>query len=182
MASGIEAELGSEAASPLANRYYSEVLSMPCSLSVCAECFAGPLAFPLIHVHWREEHPDISVWRTTKPNRDPYALKIATDMSVRVKFWREGIVAVQMMLSRAVGIVADATVAQLNKVVKSGRLHCSCGDPSIPDVSQLTWADLVSHHLVVDACAVPEHILKSLSPVFHVQQAVFWSCTREIAR
>ncbi|RPD58225.1 hypothetical protein L227DRAFT_191411 [Lentinus tigrinus ALCF2SS1-6] len=95
--SGIEAELGSESARQLTDRSYIDILSMPCALFTCTVCFEEPLAYPDIHAHWREEHPDISVWRKS----DLLFLqssKVGKDICERVDFWPQGLAVGQVIL------------------------------------------------------------------------------------
>ncbi|RDX40624.1 hypothetical protein OH76DRAFT_1412844 [Lentinus brumalis] len=55
-------ERGEEAARALkAKNDLEETLSMPYALFICTECGEAPLAYPDIHIHWREQHPDIPV-------------------------------------------------------------------------------------------------------------------------
>ena len=42
------------------------------------------------------------------------------------------------------GISLDTTQSVLNEWVRTGRLYCVCGDPSLPLPTELNWIDLVS--------------------------------------
>ena len=163
---------------------------MPFALFCCTLCGEAPLPYPEIHVHWREQHMDISVCKpddafddvepesqshsgseaiseseerhhesgsegdlrspTSSEFREYYAASKQRRFEMRCPYWveldAEGWEAQQVILDAA-GIPEDTWVSDLTQLVSSGRLYCACGNPEIPDPSQLTWADFVSPRL-----------------------------------
>ena len=97
------------------------------------------LPFADIHAHFREAHPQCSWFRlegrfSSSPSaiHRPYAI---TDVG-------RGILG-------AVGISCDTPQSALDEYVRSGRLYCACGDPTMPPPEKLDWIKLVriSYHL-----------------------------------
>ena len=102
------------------------------ALFTCAGCDTIPLEFPSIHSHWREEHPNESLWRSSTRWDE-----------VNVRWWEQGGEVVHAIL-RALGLPKKTDMVRLNTLLQSGRLYCGCGDPRLPSPEEMDWAMLVS--------------------------------------
>ncbi|KAM5540082.1 hypothetical protein V8D89_006222, partial [Ganoderma adspersum] len=113
-------------------------LVRPDALFVCKECGArGPgMPWPEIHGHWREKHPHLSFWARKwigRPGERP-----------KVRLWKDGREVVRAILDE-VGMKMGLGRARLDRLVRTGRLYCACGDPEMPFPRDLTWVKFVDH-------------------------------------
>ena len=116
-----------------------DVVQRPTALFHCGGCGDCPYGWPEINAHWREKHPDESVWIGLGEGRKPQYKAGVWEAGVDVA---EGIVAV--LIEQGLG-KWDRTKTRLDKLIKEGRVFCACGDPTMatPD-NGLNWATLVS--------------------------------------
>ncbi|KAI0350299.1 hypothetical protein OH77DRAFT_1087407 [Trametes cingulata] len=129
-----------------------EAVEHPKALYVCRECDDDariPRGFPDIHGHWRKAHPDASIW---VPEEDaPSGHR--PSKGIKLGPWREGQELVPRILAAA-GFGRESeeeterktpSVAELEELLKSGRLFCACGDPALPPPEELSWVTFVHH-------------------------------------
>ncbi|KAI1789113.1 hypothetical protein LXA43DRAFT_1022571, partial [Ganoderma leucocontextum] len=111
-------------------------LARPDALFVCKECGARALPWPEIHGHWCERHPEESFWGRKLlglPGERPKA-----------RLWKDGREVARAILDE-IGLKTGTERARMDRLVRTGRLYCACGDPALPPPEDLTWAKLVHH-------------------------------------
>ncbi|RDX47722.1 hypothetical protein OH76DRAFT_709802 [Lentinus brumalis] len=125
-------------------------LAKATSLFICHHC---PLNTSLsardICTHWRTEHPQLKwndAWppnehedRRKRPSEWPKKLPWVSAMSRVEKPAKEALA--------ALGLAEDTSHAELDRLVRTGRLVCGCGDPTLPPPQESSWGTLLSHVL-----------------------------------
>ncbi len=106
-------------------------LKWPNALYFCPECAKTALPWPDINVHWREEHPEETIWAIHAWHRP------------KVKWWRAGEDVAHRILD-VLRLSRTTPMYQLNEYIEKGRLYCNCGDPSWGPANRQAWAELVS--------------------------------------
>ncbi|KAI0688476.1 hypothetical protein C8T65DRAFT_767934 [Cerioporus squamosus] len=92
----------------------TESLALPIAMFACTKCDeCVALPWPDINAHWRTAHPRESIW-----------LSYDSD------------------LKSAGGRRAGLALTELDDAVRTGKLYCSCGDPSLDHPKKLSWAKL----------------------------------------
>ena len=106
---------------------------------VCEACGEEGLSWSRMHGHWRRCHSDMPFFDTKKTWLDWHSKAPA-------RYWQEGEKTVMRILSAlGYGFGVPTTIAELDSLIKDGRLYCACGDPSLERPPELTWATLVSN-------------------------------------
>ncbi|KAM5540000.1 hypothetical protein V8D89_006332 [Ganoderma adspersum] len=107
-----------------------------------------PPAWPEINAHWREKHPEESVWVRLRGGRKEYKAGV----------WEAGVDVSERMLAVLVDQKLgkwDRNKERLDALIKEGRLFCACGDPTMATPEKgLNWAALGKHvfiHLSMNA-------------------------------
>lgn len=141
------AELESLSADDALSRHYA--------LFECEEqydvCNTGIVAFEELHSHWRMAHPQ-TAWGTAGPPQLHVAPGTPAKLLTRIRCRGSYRVGGEML--DAVRLPRNTPRAVLDELVKSGRLYCACGDPSMPPPAELDWLTLVS--------SVRRHLFKML--------------------
>ena len=118
-----------------------EALRHPTALFRCGGCSDYAYAWPRINGHWRERHPDESVWTTRKEDEE-----VETVFNAEV--WEEGMELAERILTTLIdqGLQKnDRDGPHLDDLIQEGRVFCPCGDPTMATpVEGLNWAALVS--------------------------------------
>ncbi|PIL34387.1 hypothetical protein GSI_03162 [Ganoderma sinense ZZ0214-1] len=141
-----------------------DVALRPTALFQCAECGDFPHGWPEINAHWREKHPDESVWIISGHGREEYKAGV----------WEEGVDVAEMVLAVLVeqGLgKRDRNKTRLDELIEEGCVFCACGDPTMatPD-NGLNWASLVKH--------VFSHLKENARRILTPPQT---ACTGEVA-
>ncbi|EIW52704.1 uncharacterized protein TRAVEDRAFT_53145 [Trametes versicolor FP-101664 SS1] len=101
------------------------------------------LTFEALHDHWRVQHPMLE-WGAQDYSVAPPGpvswgyiqsageFPIGTGMDGKV-------------VLEAAGLPHDTPMEVLTELVRSGRLYCSCGDPTLPPPEQLDWPTFIAH-------------------------------------
>ncbi|RPD58196.1 hypothetical protein L226DRAFT_142665 [Lentinus tigrinus ALCF2SS1-7] len=117
------------------NSNKSVLLERPIAMFTCDKCDKdAEFPWPDINVHWCTAHPHDSIW--------------ARNNVLNLSWWRDGARTAEEIVY-ATGLEAMA-ILSLDLAVKTGRLYCSCGDPSLEQPEKLNWAKLVRHVLEHD--------------------------------
>ncbi|RPD73004.1 hypothetical protein L226DRAFT_536838 [Lentinus tigrinus ALCF2SS1-7] len=117
----------------------------------CTSCGERALPWSKVNVHWHERHPDIHFFDDGGWPRK----------KLHVRFWEEGHQTVQKILA-VLRFGSQTSAAHLDSLVKSGRLYCACGDPSLELPDELIWAKLVKHlhvHLEMNYAFKNTHLM-----------------------
>ena len=116
-----------------------DILRHPTALFRCGDCGDYPYAWPRINGHWRERHPDESVW-TARGGEDEQAFN--------AEVWEDGMEVAERILEVLIEQCLrnrDRDRPHLDGLIREGRVFCKCGDPRMETPEQgLNWAGLVS--------------------------------------
>ncbi|KAH9895869.1 hypothetical protein C8Q73DRAFT_689832 [Cubamyces lactineus] len=109
-----------------------ELLTRHYALFGCMQPFCpGYFTIEEVHAHWRETHPDVEWGARTESHR--FLVKC------------DGEYALGGEILDAAGLPRDTPISTLTELIQSGRLYCSCGDPSLPPPEELSWPKLFKH-------------------------------------
>ncbi|KAI0327467.1 hypothetical protein GY45DRAFT_1308667 [Cubamyces sp. BRFM 1775] len=98
----------------------------------CLQPFCpGYFTLEEMHAHWRVTHPELEWGVRTESHR--FLVKC------------DGEYALGGEILDAVGLPRDTSIGILTELIQSGRLYCSCGDPSLPPPEELSWPKLFKH-------------------------------------
>ncbi|KAI0702400.1 hypothetical protein C8T65DRAFT_264045 [Cerioporus squamosus] len=110
----------------------TESLALPIAMFACTKCDeCVALPWPDINAHWRTAHPRESIW-------------LSYDSDLKVSWWEEGVRVAKQILD-ALPSLRGLALTELDDAVRTGKLYCSCGDPSLDHPKKLSWAKLVHH-------------------------------------
>ncbi len=122
-----------------------DALSRHYALFECEEqydvCNTGIITFEELHAHWRTAHPK-TAWGTAGPPQLHVAPGTPAKLLTRIRCRGSYRVGGEML--DAVRLPRNSPRAVLDELVKSARLYCACGDPSMPPPGDLDWLKLVS--------------------------------------
>ena len=121
----------------LRNAPADKLLQHPMAVFQCSLCSQEDhemFAYPELHEHWRETHPD-QPW-----SQDEFC---NGKRRVTPMVFIETASLVGAILN-AIGLSENLTLSELTALVQSGRLYCACGDPSLPLPTELSWVKLAS--------------------------------------
>ncbi|KAI0702385.1 hypothetical protein C8T65DRAFT_741546 [Cerioporus squamosus] len=105
----------------------------------CCQCGAGPCPYPDIHSHWRDKHPDKSIYASSH--------RLRGDVLLNIRLCQGSYDLAQRILD-TIGLRRDTERDLLDDLLCSGRLYCSCGDPFMDAPEDLFWSDFVWHVFV----------------------------------
>ena len=117
-------------------RIQNPAMFFVCRALMCRHMHSLP--WRAMYAHWREAHPHTSIWDPDEPDY--------RSVSFHFRYRNEGESLARQVISRLRTRDSDRdefNVEDLDKLVKSGRLYCACGDPSLPLPNDLTWVELV---------------------------------------
>ncbi|TFK94523.1 hypothetical protein K466DRAFT_657712 [Polyporus arcularius HHB13444] len=102
----------------------------------CCQCDMGPRPYPVIHAHWRNEHPDESIYVASDRGHGNPLLNLRLC---------QGSYDVAHKILGAIGLKLDMKRNVLDDLLCAGRLYCSCGDPYMDPPEDLLWSDFIWH-------------------------------------
>ncbi|RPD67471.1 hypothetical protein L226DRAFT_136938 [Lentinus tigrinus ALCF2SS1-7] len=126
-------------------------LAKASSLFSCHHCsLTASLSAQDICTHWRTEHPHLK-WNDSWPPNEPKSRSTGQPLPGWLKLpWVSamwlGEKAAKDAL-KALDVEEGASHAELDGLVRSGRLVCACGDPRLPPAHESSWGILLSHVL-----------------------------------
>lgn len=100
------------------------------------------LTFEALHDHWRVQHPMLEWGAQDYSVAPPGPVSwgyIQSAGEFPIGTGMDGKVVIE-----AVGLPHDTPMDVLTELVRSGRLYCSCRDPTLPPPEQLDWPTFVS--------------------------------------
>ena len=126
-----------------------DVLHCYCSYFTCRwRCWANSavdgcsyLTYEQLHAHWREAHPG-DPWLMDGDEDHRY---IVVDVP---RIWQDSVPGIARRVLEAVGIPLDTPREVLDRWVEEGRLFCACEHPEMPLPGDISWAKLVSTHVM----------------------------------
>ncbi|CDO73860.1 hypothetical protein BN946_scf185016.g17 [Trametes cinnabarina] len=94
-------------------------------------CDVKYVAFEDMHRHFRTAHPWESWGTSWRPDHEVFECAVYPRDSANIL--------------KAVGLPTSTPLSVLDKLIKAGRLYCSCRDPDLPPPEELDWPQLYVH-------------------------------------